>query len=115
MSSAQFFFFCCYNRSAILFFLGMCSANFFCSNFFFKPIQTVQIIRSQRLMFCFANFFFTMLRVQIFFMPFWGSANFFTNSSTPPPPPPHEISWSVPNMVAFQQTVNEKLQFISPL
>ena len=34
----------------------------------------VQFIFS--LMFCFANLFFTMFRVQIFVMPFWGSANF---------------------------------------
>ena len=27
-------------------------------------------------MFCFANLFFTMLPVQFFLMPFWGSANF---------------------------------------
>ena len=26
--------FCCYNRSAIFFFLGMCRANIFYSNFF---------------------------------------------------------------------------------
>ena len=30
------FFFCCYNRSANNFFLGMCRANFFYSNFFRK-------------------------------------------------------------------------------
>ena len=33
MTSEQFFF-CCYNRSANFFFLGMCRAKFFYSNFF---------------------------------------------------------------------------------
>ena len=47
----------------------------------------INIYSAKTLMFWFAIFFFTMLPVKIFFIPFGGSANFcFTNSSTPPPP-----------------------------
>ena len=46
------------------------------------------------------NFFFTMLRVQISFMPFWGSANVFLKILPLTPPPPPEINWSVPKIIA---------------
>ena len=58
----------------------------------FKVMDLVTYIAVQfifSLMFCFAIFFFTMLRVQIFFHTrLLGLCKFFifTNSSTPPPP-----------------------------
>ena len=48
----------------------------------------INIYSVKTLMFCFAIFFFTKLRVQIFLCPFGTLQIFFTNSSTPPPPPP---------------------------
>ena len=48
----------------------------------------INIYSSKTLMFCFANFFVAMLRVQIFLCPFGALQIFFTNSSTPSLPPP---------------------------
>ena len=57
-------------------------------------------------------FFFTMLRVRVFFMPFSGCANFLFLQILPlppPPPPPHEINWSVPYFERRDLLVSMKL------
>ena len=65
-------------------------------------------------MFCFTNFFFLMLRVQIFFNALWGSANcFFTNSSTPSPPPspPLPTRSTGPSLSSYFRDIGQKRNF----
>ena len=50
-------------------------------------------VRSQRLMFRFANFFFHNVACANFFLcPFGALQKFFFSNPSTPPPPPHEIN-----------------------